>query len=225
MRAREGQQRPAQPPEPVPATPGKVTVGGVSYDEANVSAALAAQAAEASRRATLPQRVEDYTPQLPADWKAPAGIEYQLNPRDPAFIAAQQFAHENGLSKDQWSKMLALYASAQVNDLASVTAARNAEIAKLGATASARLTAIEQFFKATYGAADGAIRFSRLLTADDVRIAEREMQRALNPGGSTFTPAREAPHEPGRVSEQEYNRMSHGERMDYARRFSGNGRG
>jgi hypothetical protein len=64
-RAREGQQRPAQPPEPVPATPGKVTVGGVSYDEANVSAALAAQAAEASRRATLPQRVEDYTPQRP----------------------------------------------------------------------------------------------------------------------------------------------------------------
>jgi hypothetical protein len=167
----------------------------------------------------LPKAVEEYTPTLPQDWKPPAGIEYQLNPNDPTFIAARQFALESGLTKDQWSKMLSIYASSQVNDLSTVTAARNAELQKLGATAPARLNAIEQFYKATYGEADAKIKMQRLLTADDVRIAEKELARTVNPGGSTFTPAREPGPDGGKVSEEQWSKMGAAERLDYARRF------
>lgn len=168
----------------------------------------------------MPKTAEEYVPALPADWKPPQGIEYALKADDPAFLAARQFALEAGLTKDQWSKMLSIYASAQVNDLSTVKAARDAEITKLGPTAPARLTAIENFYKATYGEADAKIKMARILTADDVRIAEKELSRALSPGGS-FQPPREPAPDQGKVDEATYSKMSNAERLDYARRFNG----
>jgi hypothetical protein len=215
--ARQAADRPAEPP-PQPAS-GKVTIGGTAYDEAVITDALAAKAAADSRALTLPKTAEEYTPTLPETFKPPPGVEYALNPSDPAFIAAREFALEAGLTTAQWQKMLSVYAGSQIGELTTVKAARDAEVAKLGPTAKARLIAIEQFYKATYGAADARIKMARLLTADDVRIAELDMARAVNPGGTTFAPSREAPPDAGRVSEEQYSRMSAGERLDYARNF------
>jgi hypothetical protein len=120
--------------------------------------------------------------------------------------------------------MLSIYAGSQINDVSTVKMARDAEVAKLGPTASARIGAIEQFYKATYGEADAKIKMQRLLTADDVRIAEREMGKALNPHGSTYRPSTEAPPDAGKVDEATYARMSSAERFAYAKQFSnGNG--
>jgi hypothetical protein len=88
--------------------------------------------------------------------------------------------------------MLGLFAGSQINAASRTLAAKQAELGKLGATASARLDAIERFYTAVYGEADGKVKFSRIWTAEDVRIAEREIQMAMQ-NGTRFTPSREAP--------------------------------
>src|SRR6516164_9790986 len=141
---------PAARPDWLPQTFADPTAFRASYDE------LAAfKASQDVRRSTLPPSPNDYKAELPADFKIPDGIKYEFNNADPLLAQAQAVAHEAGLSQDQFSKLLAIYAGGQVASQQQIATARNAEVAKLGAAGPARIDALTTFFRAYLGDADG----------------------------------------------------------------------
>jgi hypothetical protein len=177
-------------------------------------------AAEDSRKLTLPQKADDYKVELPSDFKAPEGVKFEFNANDPLLAQARTLAHELGIPQDGFSKLLSLYAGTQVATQAQVTAAKNAEVAKLGPTGPARVDALDTFFKSYLGEAEGKQLISRAFTASDVQILEKLVAKVTSQGGAAFKgTGREAPPQGGRVSDADYAKMSPAQRLDYARQF------
>jgi hypothetical protein len=184
-----------QPPGSQPASVAgeKFKIGDVVLSAEEWAATAADKAARDSAKLTLPATPGDYRAELPADLVLPQGVEWKFNEADPTLALARQFAHKSGLSQTQFAELVGIYASGKIAEASKIRDAIQGERAKLGATGTARLGAIERFYIATYGEADGRIKTARILTADDVRIAEREIALASQqrPGG--FSPSREAP--------------------------------
>ena len=186
-----------------------------SYDE------LAAfRAADTVRRSTLPPSPNDYKAELPADFKIPDGIKYEFNAADPLLAQAQAVAHEAGLSQEQFSKLLGLYAGGQVSSQQQIATARNAEVQKLGATGPARIDALTTFFRAYLGEADGNAMMARAFTAADVQRLEKLVSKVTGQGGAPFRGSgREAPQPDGRLSREQIERLTPAQRLDYSRQF------
>lgn len=193
-------------------------------DEAALSAhfnqILARDAAAQSKVLSLPQTADAYKAELPADFKAPEGVPFSFNEADPLLAQARTIAHELGIPQEGFSKLLGLYAGAQVQTAQQVAAAKNAEVAKLGATGPARIDALDTFFKSYLGEAEGKTLMSRMFTAGDVAVAEKLVAKISNQGGAQFRQTgREPPTQQGKVSEEQFAKMSAAERLDYSRRF------
>lgn len=210
-------------PEYIPETHWDSAANKVRDDKAlavHFNEIFARDAAEQSRRLSLPQTPEAYKTELPADFKVPDGINYKFNDADPLLAQARTLAKDLGIPQEGFSKLLGLYAGAQVATQQSVNAARNAEIAKLGATGPARVDALTTFYKAQLGEAEAGQIMSRVLTASDVHLHEKLVARLASQGGATFKgTGREAPEPVGRVSNEQFSKMSAAERLDYARKF------
>jgi hypothetical protein len=213
---RNSREAGTEPPQQQPAEPPKAGDGGAEINELR-----AFKAAQESKALSRPQSADAYKAELPADFKPPEGINYQFNADDPLLAQAKAIAHAEGLSQEGFSRLLAVYAGSQVANQQQVTMARNAEIAKLGTTGPARIDALDAFFKATLGAADGAERMARIFTARDIAIAEKEMVKMQGASsGSNFRQGgREPPPAPGRLSDEEHGRLTPAQKLDYARSF------
>lgn len=182
---------------------------------------MARLAADDLRRASLPPDPNGYKIELPADFKVPEGVTFKFNDADPNLAGLKTLAHEYGIPQEAVSKMLGLYAGAQVGQASTIETARLAEIAKIGPTATARIDAIERFWDAKIGAGDGKAVTGRLFTAADVQREERRIAKLMGGGDSTFTGGnREPPPGAGRKSEAEVQAMTPAQRLDYARQFS-----
>lgn len=94
-----------QPTPPQDSAP-KIRVGGDEFAESDVRAALAAKAEGDVRRATLPQKPDDYEAKLPGDFKLPEGMTFELNAQDPRISHARDFALKYGLPKEAFSESL-----------------------------------------------------------------------------------------------------------------------
>jgi hypothetical protein len=176
------------------------------------------------RRLALPDSPDKYEVKLPSDFKVPDGVDFKFNDADPNLALARQVMHDIDAGKvsgqEAFSKLLGLYAGAQVADQARITAARTAEVSKLGANGTARVTAVTTFFKSFLGEAEGSQLASRMFTASDIAIAEKLIQKVSSQGGAPFRAnGREPPQAPGRVSDEQFAKMSARERLDYARGF------
>lgn len=165
----------------------------------------AMEAAETVRKGSLPASPADYKIELPADFKPPQGIEFQLDAANPLMAQAKDLMHDISSGKvsgqEAFSKMLGLYAGAQVADQASFQAARDAEIAKLGPTGTSRVTALTTFWKAFLGDdKSGDQIMSRVLTAGDVAIHEKIVSRLSSQGATPYTQAgRQPPANTGKI--------------------------
>lgn len=189
----------------------------------HLSAQTARIAADESRKLALPQTPEAYKIALPADFKAPEGIDFKFDENDPLLAQARSVMHDIDHGKisgqDAFSKLLGLYAGAQVNTEAQVQAARNAEVAKLGPTGTARVTAVTTFLKATLGDADGAMIASRMFTAADVQAMEKLVGKFASQGTANFS-QQHRDHSVGKVDQATYDRMSYSEKKEYAAKHS-----
>lgn len=201
------------------------TTGSVKEKEfaEHLNAQTARIAAEDSRKLALPQTPEAYKVELPADFKAPQGIEFKFNDADPLLAQARGVMHDIDHGKlsgqEAFSKLLGLYAGAQVNSEAEVQTARSAEMAKLGPTSTARVTAIETFFSAVLGSAEeGKAVSSRMFTADDVARMEKVVAKFASQGTAGFS-QQHRDHTTGRVTPEQYDKMSYSEKKEYAAKF------
>lgn len=199
-------------------------MNGKEFGE-HVNTLAAFKAASESRRLALPQKPEDYQAALPADFKAPEGVKFEFRADDPLLAQARSVMHDIDQGKisgqDAFSKLLGIYAGGQVSSQQRITEARNAEIAKMGPTGPARMDALTTFYEAYLGEGAGKAMASRMFTAADVALHEKIIAKITNGGGASFsTSGREPPEQQGgRVSNEQYAKMTPAERLDYARKF------
>lgn len=184
-----------------------------SYDE------LAAfKAAEEVKRATIPAP-EAYKVELPKDFKAPPGVEFKFNEADPLIGQLRQFANKSGLNQEQFEQGLSLYAASQVATQQQIATARDAEISKLGANATARVTNVMTWLKAVAGDDLGTALANNLWTAKQVEAFERMIGRFTSQGGSTFTASGREPGGQG-MADADWDKLSYAEKLDYARKHA-----
>lgn len=179
-----------------------------------VAPVLVRDAAEQVRRAALPQKPEDYKVAVSANFKPPEGVEFKLDEADPHWGHFRTWAHRNGVSQDAAHELIDIFGGYMGASEQKVAAARNAEIQKLGATGVARIQAIETFLDA---AGVGDLK-ARIFTGKDVAAFERLIARMVSQGAAPMPQGgREPPDIAGRVSAESYDKMSAGDRFNYAR--------
>lgn len=173
----------------------------------------------ASRIATLPKTPDEYKVELPKDFVVPEGLTYKFNDADPLLSQAKSVMHDIDMGKlsgqDAFSKLLGLYAGAQVSSEQTIAMARNAELAKLGAAATTRVTAINQFLDAK---GFGALK-SGIMTAQHVEAVEGIMKLVQSQGGASFSTTGRQPPEGQKVDSATYDKMTYTQKKEYAAKF------
>lgn len=167
------------------------------------------KAADDSRRLTLPQRPEDYKLELSKNFKPPQGIEFVPDDKDPILPQAREFAKKHGLSQEAFSELVDLHAAGQIGSKQGIENAKAAEVQRLGANGTARMTAINTFVAAIphVSEAEAKVFESFMLSADQAVVMEKIMAHFRNQGGGTFTHSgREAPPANGKI--QNYDTMT-----------------
>ncbi len=180
-----------------------------------------------SKRLTLPATPDAYKHELPKDFKAPEGFgDFQFNAEDPALKNFATVAHESGLSQDQYSKALSSYAATQIAAQQAIKTAMAGEITKLGVNGPARIDALHNFIKGAFGekAAETAMGkgggFGGMLwTAAQVEFMEGLVGKLTSGGSSSFSQQGRTDHEPKRLSDDEYSKLTRAEKDAYARQF------
>lgn len=141
------------------------------------------------RRGALPQTAEAYKAELPADFKPPAGVEFKLDATNPALQSLKAVAHKHGLTQDAVSELIGVYAGNEVGNEARITAARTAEVGKLGATGPARVDSVNRFLDAS----GLAVLKSGIFTAAQVEAWESHITKLTSQGGASFSAAHRVP--------------------------------
>lgn len=208
----------AQAPEAAKTDGGKYRFGTLELSDQEIADLVAHKAAADARKLSAPQSPQEYEAKLSPNFKLPEGTEFKLDEADPLWAQAKTWAHKNGLSQEAFAEAIDLVAGRDLITHEKVRAAQNGEIAKLGTTGPARIDAIERFYTGLLGSTPEAKAvMSRIFTASDVKLHEKVIARFSNQGAASFTQQHRVPADGERVSDEQYDRMSHGERMAYAR--------
>jgi hypothetical protein len=125
---------------------------------------------DTERAASIPENLEDYKAELPADFKLPEGAEFKIEDNDPLLPIARAWAKENGLSQEGFKGLLALRAKLAIEDQSAqdqqFAAHLEAEGKKLGENAKQRKEAVEAFLKSKLNKEKyEALRFDRTTSA------------------------------------------------------------
>ncbi len=180
----------------------------------------AAQAAEQIRKNANPQNPDAYELKTSKAFKPPEGVQFNINANDPLWSQARAWAHKNGLSQQAFEEGIDLIAGRDVGSEQTFAQQRNAEMAKLGTTATARIDALGTWMGALIGEQGAKTLGTMLVSAAIVQEFEKLASKFTTQGAAPFSQAhRVEPNQPGRVSDDDYNRMSQAERWEYARSF------
>jgi hypothetical protein len=183
----------APDPQPQAPAPGeKVKIGKYEVSEAELGAMMDRQAQDDLRKATLPQKPEDYKLELPPDLKLPGGVEYKFDQNDPSLVAAKNWGHKHGLTQDAVSEILGIYATHEAQQNAILAERSRAEIAKVGVNAPQRLDAVGRFITAEMGEADAKQIRALIVTDSMLRYHERMIQKISSQGAASFSQSHRA---------------------------------
>lgn len=181
---------------------------------------LTAHAAEQVRRGSLPQSADAYEAKTSPAFQVPQGVEFRIDANDPLWPQAKAWAKEVGLSQEQFEKAIDLVAGRDLFNQQQVKNAVTREIEKLGPTAPARVDAIETFWKGLLGEQAGKAMMTRIFNAGDVQMHEKIISKFATQGHASFSAAhREPGGAPGRLSNEDYAKLTPGEKFQYARQF------
>jgi hypothetical protein len=183
-------------------------------------------ALEKSRKLTQPADPTGYKLELPKDFVQPQGIEFKFDESGPAVQLAREFAHKNGFSQEQFSRMAAIHAAVEVQKLTQFRDLERVEVEKLGATGSQRVTAVQTFLKAHLGDDIARPFMNTLVMEKQVRGWEMIMQKLAGGGSSPRLNSGRGPDDARpRMSDADWSRMSYSEQKAYAAGASANSEG
>ena len=203
----------------------KVKVGDVEVPVEQFKEVLARMGIEQSGKATAPTTAEGYQLALPETFQAPLGadgrpLEIKLDPESPLARDARAVAHKHGISQAAFSDFVQVFAADKINQQQQFQTAFNTEVAKLGPAAGQRIDAITTFYKGLLGKNASAIT-NNIWTADMVKAHEAIINRFANQGAGGFSQSHREPGDgAAKLTEEQWGRMSSGERLDYARASS-----
>jgi hypothetical protein len=228
----DGSADPAAPPVAELTGP-RIKVGDAEFAEAEVLAALADIAARDANLLSLPAKPADYKLELPADFKAPEGVTFKFNDKDPirgpVLTSAREFALANHLTQEQFSGMLGLYAGSIAHESKMISDGAKAEREKMGTAGTARIDAVTRFWKAQVGDEIARAIMQLTVTERQVRGYEIMIQKFTSQGSGRFrTTGREAPEPDGRLpsgpeGDKIWDGMSYGDKKAYSEKFSQRG--
>ena len=171
----------AEPQQPPPVA--KIKIGRFETTEDEFNQMATRIAADDVRKGSLPQTPEAYKAELPADFKPPAGVEFKLDTANPALGQLKQVAHKHGLTQDAVNELIGVYAGNEVGTEARIKAAATAEVAKLGASGTARVDAVTRFMD---GSGLGVLK-STLVTAAQIEAWESHINKLTSQGSAPFS--------------------------------------
>ena len=176
-------------------------------------------AAEQIRRQTLPKTVDEVTLDLPKDFVLPQGMsEYKIDMTAPEMAMFKEIAVRRGLDATTRSELLGALAAKDVREHQAYEAARIADLAKLGATATQRITSLQTFFRGILGEKHANALNAGMYGSAIVEAFEDLATKFSSQGAAPFSQAHREPiTAPGKVSEEQYQAMSFAERLDYVR--------
>lgn len=191
----------------------KVRVLGAEHDEQHVADALTAWSEAQVRKQGLPQSPDGYEIKLPADWKAPAGVQFEFDKSDGLLARARELAHARGIDQDTFSDMLGIYAANKIAEATQINTARTAELQKLGSASDQRLGMVETWLKAMTGSKATPIiaQLKAYPHAGMIEMFEGLISRFSNQGGVGFSQSH-------RNNEQPEGRIAGYEGMSFAQR-------
>jgi hypothetical protein len=198
----------------------KHKIGAYEVSESELAEMMTRQAADDLRKATLPATPADYVPALPENFKLPPGVDFTVDVADPMLADARAWAHSKGLSQSDFSELISIYATGKGHEQALLNTATAAEVAKMGANGTQRVTALETWLRGIVGDKLAGPMRQMMVTADIAKGFETLQQRFVSQGVASFSQAHREPVQAGgKVSDEEYSKMSHAARLDYARGF------
>jgi hypothetical protein len=163
-----------------------------------------AAAAEIKRLST--PKPEEYKADMPADLQLPDGKAYKVDETNPVVAELRTWAHENGLSQEQFSKLVGLDARRQAAQDAIFAERAKAEITKAGANAGQRVDVVGKWITGEMGEADAAPIRATLVTDAHLRFYEKIMNRLASQGTANFSQSHRAAPESGGIPG--YEKMS-----------------
>lgn len=176
----------------------------------------ATQAAYDARLAARPEKPDGYKLEFPEAFKPEVPIK--LDETDPRVAPMRALAHELNLDQSAFSKLLQIEASRVAAETKAYQSAVEAETKKLGANATARVTALKTWLTGALGSADAA---NDLLGTDNmgglivfseaaIRHLEKLQLASTNQGAASYqNGGREPPAPPPkRVEEVLYPNMT-----------------
>lgn len=191
-----------------------------TVNTAKINEIVVRDAANESRRLALPQKPDDVKLDLPADFKLPTGVDFKFDPTKPEYNKFRELVVAEGLSQSTATKLTGLFAEIMVGDQASMQAFEAAEITKLGANGPARATAVKTAMTALIGEGLSAHLQVMTRTAGGVQALEAIVAKFSSQGVATLSlGGREPPQPAGKVNDEQWNKMSAAERLNYTRQF------
>lgn len=158
-----------------------------------------ARDAEASiRKNSLPQSADKYEVKLPGDFKAPQGVNFEFSKDDPLLARARELAHQRGLSQEEFSDFLGVYAASKIGEGQQLQVARDAQKALLGSAADNRIAAVETWLKARVGnKAEGIVaQLKNFPVAAYVEAFEEIARQFSHQGGAGYSQSGRTDPEP-----------------------------
>jgi hypothetical protein len=144
----------------------------------------------------------------------------KIDANDAAFKDLQAFAHSRGWSRDDFAAALGIYAAREAREAKTLDEAIQAEIKKLGPNGSQRITALHQFLRGLVGDDMAKPLASMLVSEKHVLALEHLAAKFTSGGAASFSQAHREPAQgSGRVSDEEYAKMSPAQRWNYSRSF------
>lgn len=205
--------------DPAPATPAAPTpagedqaprfqIGKHEVTEEQLGQMMERQAQDDLRKATLPATPEDYRLELPADFKAPGGVEFKLDEagNKATFDALRNYAHTKGWDNGTLSEVLGLYASHVAAQDAALAERSRAEIAKVGPNGPQRVDAVGRWITSMVGEADAKPIRATIVTDAHLRFYENVMQKINSQGTAPYSSSHRVP--PDTKAIPGYDKMS-----------------
>lgn len=203
---------------------------GVNYSALakDINDFRADKAARDLKTAGVPAKPDDYKLALPQTFEMPKGedgkpIPFQFDESDPRLAPVRAFAHKAGLDQSGFSELLAIHAQYELGEMQQISAARKAEVDKLGANGPARIDAATRFLTSKLGDKRGQALMERMVLAEDIEALEDLVKQFSSQGGGSYSQShRERPD--AQLSEDAYQKMTPVERLLHARKAEQSGR-
>ncbi|MGL4297114.1 MAG: hypothetical protein ACRCTG_15485 [Aestuariivirga sp.] len=194
------------------AEKGEVKWGDLSKE---VAALRTAKAEWENAKSVVPENPDKYEFKLPEGFQAPEGM--QLNPDDPRLPLVRKLAHEANLSQKQFEALIRMDAEVKAAEVAQFNARMKAEQEKLGPDGGkARVEAVTRGLVGQVGQEMAKHLVPMMVGAVQVQAFEQLLSKLSAQGTATagYTPGNAAGT--GRISDEEWNRMTPTERMTFA---------